>query len=149
MKNFYFSNNLIFFLCGVLREHANANSVRQSGDDSCGVPPVPISNTAVKPTYAESTWLEAAWEDRELPVYSLVAQLVEQSAVNRSVVGSSPTRGAKYRGVAKSVRQRTLTPSCVGSSPAAPAKQLRFTIGDNCPDARRDEHCSGGVLQVR
>ena len=42
----------------------NANSVRQSGDDSCGVPPVPIPNTAVKPTYAESTWLEAAWEDR-------------------------------------------------------------------------------------
>ena len=54
----------IFLLCGVLREHANANSARQSGDDSCGVPPVPISNTAVKPTYAESTWLEAAWEDR-------------------------------------------------------------------------------------
>ena len=39
-----------------------------SGDDGCGVPPVPIPNTAVKPTYAESTWLEAAWEDRELPV---------------------------------------------------------------------------------
>ena len=26
--------------------------------------------------------------------YSWIAQLVEQSAVNRSVVGSSPTRGA-------------------------------------------------------
>ena len=40
----------------------------QSGDDSCGVPPVPIPNTVVKPTYAESTWLETAWEDREPPV---------------------------------------------------------------------------------
>ena len=79
MKNFYFSNNLIFFLCGVLREHANANSVRESGDDSCGVPPVPISNTAVKPTYAESTWLEAAWEDRELPVIFL------DSSVGRAI----------------------------------------------------------------
>ncbi len=28
-------------------------------------------------------------------LYSLIAQLVEQSAVNRSVVGSSPTQGAK------------------------------------------------------
>lgn len=35
-----------------------------SGGDSCGVPPVPIPNTVVKPTYAESTWLETAWEDR-------------------------------------------------------------------------------------
>ena len=29
--------------------------------------------------------------------YSSVAQLVEQSAVNRSVVGSSPTRGASFQ----------------------------------------------------
>ena len=35
-----------------------------SGGDSCGDPPVPIPNTVVKPTYAESTWLETAWEDR-------------------------------------------------------------------------------------
>ena len=28
--------------------------------------------------------------------YSLIAQLVEQSAVNRSVVGSSPTQGAMF-----------------------------------------------------
>ncbi|MBP2633535.1 MAG: hypothetical protein H6Q70_4163, partial [Firmicutes bacterium] len=28
---------------------------------------------------------------------SLIAQLVEQSAVNRSVVGSSPTQGANFK----------------------------------------------------
>ena len=68
-----------------------------------GGPPVPIPNTEVKHPYAESTWLETAREVRELPVYSrticpaldsLIAQSVEQSAVNRSVVGSSPTQGA-------------------------------------------------------
>jgi hypothetical protein len=36
----------------------------QSGGDSYGVPPVPIPNTVVKPIYAESTWLETAWEDK-------------------------------------------------------------------------------------
>ena len=29
-----------------------------------GDPPVPVPNTVVKPPYVESTWLEAAWEDR-------------------------------------------------------------------------------------
>ena len=59
----------------------------------------------------------------------MIAQQVEQSAVNRSVVGSSPTQGANLPsrfggeawGIAKSVRHGTLTPACVGSSPAAPA----------------------------
>ena len=36
----------------------------KSGADGYGVPPVPIPNTVVKPIYVESTWLEAAWEDR-------------------------------------------------------------------------------------
>ena len=31
--------------------------------------------------------------------HSLIAQLVEQSAVNRSVVGSSPTQGANFLGL--------------------------------------------------
>ena len=37
-----------------------------------------------------------AWENRKLPelFYSSLAQSVEHSAVNRVVVGSSPTRGA-------------------------------------------------------
>ena len=34
---------------------------------SCGDPPVLIPNTEVKPTYTESTVLETAWEDRQLP----------------------------------------------------------------------------------
>ena len=34
---------------------------------SCGVPPVLIPNTEVKPTYTDSTVLETAWEDRQLP----------------------------------------------------------------------------------
>ena len=42
--------------------------------------------------------------------HSSIAQLVEQSAVNRFVVGSSPTRGA-MQGYRQAVRQRTLTPS--------------------------------------
>ena len=32
------------------------------------VPPVPIPNTVVKHINAESTWLETAWENRELLV---------------------------------------------------------------------------------
>ncbi len=37
--------------------------------------------------------------------YSSVAQLVEQSAVNRSVVGSSPTRGAIFKESAQAIAQ--------------------------------------------
>ena len=33
--------------------------------DSCGDPPVPMPNTAVKPVNAESTWGEAPREDRK------------------------------------------------------------------------------------
>ena len=39
-----------------------------SSDDSCGVPSVPIPNTVIKPTNAEGTWLETAWEIRKLLV---------------------------------------------------------------------------------
>ena len=35
-----------------------------SGGNDGEVPPVPIPNTEVKPLYVESTWLEAAREDR-------------------------------------------------------------------------------------
>ena len=64
-------------------------------DDGEG-PPVPIPNTVVKLTSAENTWLETAWEDRKMPTQSAsLAQSVEHAAVNRRVVGSSPTGGAK------------------------------------------------------
>ena len=42
----------------------------ESGDDGWEAPPVPIPNTAVKLPRVESTGLEAAWEDRLLPVTS-------------------------------------------------------------------------------
>ena len=35
-------------------------------DNSYKDTPVPMPNTEVKLTNAESTWLEAAWEDRKL-----------------------------------------------------------------------------------
>ena len=44
------------------------NTIQKSGDDGWEVPPVPIPNTAVKLSRVESTGLEAAWEDRLLPV---------------------------------------------------------------------------------
>ena len=75
-------------------------------DDDEG-PPVPIPNTEVKLSGAEDTWLVTAWENREMPtqtrglregavlLYSSLAQSVEHAAVNRRVVGSSPTGGAR------------------------------------------------------
>ena len=64
--------------------------------------PVPIPNTVVKLVYGDNTWLATAREDNSTPTpadrrsarYSSIAQLVEHAAVNRRVVGSSPTRGA-------------------------------------------------------
>ena len=62
-------------------------------------PPVPIPNTVVKLISAENTWREAAREDRSAPTYifSSIAQSVEHAAVNRRVVGSSPTWGANQK----------------------------------------------------
>ena len=71
-------------------------------------PPVPIPNTEVKLCSAENTCLATDWEDRSMPTqetaqilrslpYASLAQSVEHAAVNRSVVGSSPTRGARKR----------------------------------------------------
>ena len=65
------------------------------GDESEGEPPVPIPNTEVKPFSANGTWLDTTWESRTSPnFYSSIAQSVEHAAVNRRVVGSSPTGGA-------------------------------------------------------
>ena len=83
-----------------------------TGDDSEEGPPVPIPNTEVKLLSAENTCWATDREDRTLPVlteseadasllsrlkkvkktkYSSIAQSVEHAAVNRRVVGSSPT----------------------------------------------------------
>ena len=79
-----------------------------------------MPNTEVKLCGAEDTWRETARENREMPLlnqygrvsslpisvflnpaselYSSLAQLVEHAAVNRRVVGSSPTGGANWFG---------------------------------------------------
>ena len=70
-------------------------------------PPVPISNTVVKLICADNTWLETAREDKErlhkretiVSRLASLAQSVEHAAVNRGVVGSSPTGGAKCSGL--------------------------------------------------
>jgi hypothetical protein len=70
--------------------------VRSFGDYNGEDPPVPIPNTEVKLSSAHDTWLETARENRSSPnFYSSIAQSVEHAAVNRRVVGSSPTWGAK------------------------------------------------------
>ena len=69
---------------------------RLFGGDSEKEPPVPIPNTEVKLLSAESTCLDTDRKDRTPPnFYSSLAQSVEPAAVNRVVVGSSPTGGAK------------------------------------------------------
>ena len=72
--------------------------MRVNGDEGT---PVPIPNTVVKLIYGDNTWLATAREDNstrtqanhanDSPIYSSIAQLVEHAAVNRRVVGSSPT----------------------------------------------------------
>ena len=76
------------------------------GVDNSEGPPVPISNTEVKLACADDTWLETAWENKLAPTqskrphgllpHSSLAQLAEHAAVNRRVVGSSPTGGANF-----------------------------------------------------
>ena len=66
------------------------------GTDYSEGTPVPIPNTEVKLTCAEDTWLVTARDNRwRQHKYSSLAQPVEHAAVNRRVVGSSPTRGAR------------------------------------------------------
>ena len=67
-----------------------------SGDGSIEDPPVLIPNTEVKLDYAQSTWLDTAWEVGELPLpLFLYSSAVEHPAVNRRVVSPNLTRGAK------------------------------------------------------
>ena len=105
-------------------------------------PPVPIPNTEVKLTSADNTCLETDREDRSMPTskglaqvkpfaFASLAQQVEHAAVNRRVVGSSPTGGAtatvlpsRYRGgnifygpLAQLVEQPAHNRSARGSSP--------------------------------
>ena len=59
-------------------------------------PPVPIPNTVVKLLGAEDTRLEATWENRSRPTFLFLhSSMAEHPAVNRRVVSSSLTGGAK------------------------------------------------------
>ena len=81
---------------GTVSRESDTNKFTISGGNDEGVPPVPIPNTEVKPFSAESTWLDTAREDRSLPdSIFLSSSMAEHSAVNRVVVGSSPTWGAE------------------------------------------------------
>ena len=82
-------------------------------------PPVPIPNTEVKLTSAENTCLATDREDRSMPTqtvwrksnrltYASLAQSVEHAAVNRGVVGSSPTGGARTKRVPPQMRRHVL-----------------------------------------
>ena len=76
-------------------EQANKIAAISGGNDG-EVPPVPIPNTEVKLSSAESTWLDTAREDKSLPdSIILSSSMAEHSAVNRRVVRSSRTGGAK------------------------------------------------------
>src|SRR5690606_19392740 len=68
-----------------------------SGAYSGGETPVPIPNTAVKPSSADGTARATGWESRSAPENFLFlgSSMVERSAVNRVVAGSNPARGAK------------------------------------------------------
>ena len=81
---------MVNFLCSFQGVAKKQHKI--SGDYSLRVPPVPIPNTEVKPQHADSTWLETAREGRSSPdSISLNSSMAEHSAVNRRVVGSSPT----------------------------------------------------------
>ena len=49
-----------------------------AGVDDGEVPPVPIPNTEVKLSYAESTLRDTAWEDRSSPLLSFYSIVVTQ-----------------------------------------------------------------------
>ncbi len=68
-----------------------------SGDDGREVTPVPIPNTEVKLSSADGSWgLAPVRVGRRQAILFRSSSVVELSAVNRSVVGSSPTCGAIY-----------------------------------------------------
>ena len=84
--------------CAVVRIRHDKETI--SGGYGEGVPPVPIPNTVVKPFSADGTWLDTARKSRSPPdsntggsnsTFCLNSSMAEHSAVNRRVVGSSPS----------------------------------------------------------
>ena len=102
--------NALYIHAEVRRRARRKRRYNHSGDYGRKVPPVPIPNTEVKLSYAESTLRDTAWEDRSSPllnfysivviakrrsIYCSLAQSVEHRTVNPSVVSSSLTGAAK------------------------------------------------------
>ena len=59
----------------------------------------------------------------------LGSSMVEHPAVNRVVVGSSPTRGANSWALSSAVEQGTHNPLAAGSNPAGPTKKVNSRAG--------------------
>ena len=55
--------NSLFF-DGIILTHLE---IKVSGGVAGGATPVPISNTEVKPSMADDTWIVRSWESRLLP----------------------------------------------------------------------------------
>ena len=75
-----------------------------SGGHSCGVTPVPIPNTEVKPDTADGTAWETAWESRSLP-----AVMVEPDVVETHDVGLVVFLAGRL-GLHQAPQKRTPTP---------------------------------------
>ena len=81
-----------------------------SGNDGEKVTPVPIPNTEVKLLSADGSWGIAPVRVGRCQAVILFrsSSVVELSAVNRSVVGSSPTCGAIFMESCPSGRRSTI-----------------------------------------
>ena len=91
--------------------------------------PVSIPNTEVKLACADDTWLVTARDNKWCQhKYSSLAQLVEHAAVNRRVVGSSPTRGAKV-GRSSQCGGFPFCSSKLPAQPEVPQKALKALVG--------------------
>ena len=90
----------------------------KSGNDGREVTPVPIPNTEVKLSSADGSWdLVPVRVGRCQAILFRSSSVVELSAVNRSVVGSSPTCGAIYASIAQLVEHFHGKEEVTGSSP--------------------------------
>ena len=114
------------FFCIVLSVDNTFNRI--SGDDSWVVPPVPIPNTVVKHSYAESTCLETDWEDRALPVFPYMGFFIMAALVKR-------------------LTHWIVAPACMGSIPIyRPILKSRRTRLFLAKKVRRKHKCIFGVI---
>src|SRR5690606_15789908 len=101
----------VYLPCAAFKVQTLLKAFTFSGAYSGGATPVPIPNTAVKPSSADGTARATERESRSVPEnFFRCARLsqsraaafpgssmAEHSAVNRGVAGSSPARGARFQ----------------------------------------------------